>query len=54
MLYLAISLAVQRGLVLVRARRLDPSPGGAPFFGAGPFGGSGPYGGSGPVSGPRR
>ena len=54
-LYLAISLAVQRGLVLVRARRLDPSAAGAPFFGAGPFGGgSGPYGGSGPVSGPRR
>ena len=52
-LYLAISLAVQRGLVLVRARRLDPSAA-APFFGAGPFGGSGPYGGSGPVSGQRR
>lgn len=51
-LYLAISLAVQRGLVLMRARRLDPSAAGAPFFGAGPFGGgSGPYGGSGPASG---
>jgi len=54
-LYLAISLAVQRGLVLVRARRLDPSAAGTLFFGPGPFGGgSGPYGGSGPVSGPRR
>ena len=35
-LYLAISLAVQRGLVLLRARRLDPGAPGAPFFGAGP------------------
>jgi hypothetical protein len=58
-LYLAISLAVQRGLVLLRARRLDPSSVGSPFFGAGPSGGpgpfgggSGPFGGSGPVSGP--
>jgi hypothetical protein len=62
-LYLAISLAVQRGLVLLRARRLDPSAVGTPFFGgpgpsgggpgSGPFaGGSGPFGGSGPVSGP--
>lgn len=61
-LYLAFSLAVQRGLVLLRARRLDPSAAGTPFFGgprspggpgSGPFaGGSGPFGGSGPVSGP--
>jgi hypothetical protein len=62
-LYLAISLAVQRGLVLLRARRLDPSAVGTPFFGgpgpsgggpgSGPFaGGSGSFGGSGPVSGP--
>jgi hypothetical protein len=62
-LYLAFSLAVQRGLVLLRARRLDPSAVGTPFFGgpgssgggpgSGPFaGGSGPFGGSGPVSGP--
>jgi hypothetical protein len=61
-LYLAISLAVQRGLVLLRARRLDPSAVGTPFFGgsgrsgggpgSGPFaGGSGPFGGSGPLSG---
>lgn len=64
-LYLAISLAVQRGLVLLRARRLDPAAAGTPFFGGpgssggGPgsdsfAGGSGPFGGSGPVSGPGR
>lgn len=39
-LYLAITLAVQRGLVLVRARRLDPAATGTPFFGPGGFGGS--------------
>jgi len=60
-LYLAISLAVQRGLVLLRARRIDPSAVGTPFFGGpGPSGGGpsgpGPSGGGpsggGPGSGP--
>ncbi len=39
-LYLAITLAVQRGLVLVRARRLDHAAVGTPFFGPGGFGGA--------------
>jgi hypothetical protein len=39
-LYLAISLAVQRVIVLQRTRRLDPG-GGRPFFGPGSLGGTG-------------
>jgi hypothetical protein len=40
-LYLAVTLAVQRLIVQQRARRLVPG-GGAPFFGPGPVNGTGP------------
>ena len=40
-LYLAVTLAVQRYLVLQRAARLAPGPGSTPTFGAGSYGGAG-------------
>jgi hypothetical protein len=40
-LYLAITLAVQRAIVQQRARRLDPRAGAAPFLGPGPADGTG-------------
>jgi hypothetical protein len=45
-LYLAVTFAVQRLIVLQRARRLTPG-GGAPFFGPGPVNGTGTGGGAG-------